>query len=222
MKTIDVNGKKYIIVREVYGATSAIGSAFAFESVVIPFTVWVFGNRPILRRLSTFGAITLGTGVALAGGMLGKEILNSYVGLYNFIADKINEKKARKNVKFKTEVNRPDKDILNDLVEETKMFEFDSEAEAKSAFVACRGCISAYGYLDLATYYKVIKNKPLPENGKYLELLQMNGWTSEDMAKWFVEEGAEGVWIFGGVTNYHDISSQFKVIKESDLNAIKE
>lgn len=222
MKTIDVNGKKYIIVREVYGATSAIGSAFAFESVVIPFTVWMFGNRPILKGLSAFGAATLGTGVALAGGMMGKIVLDSYVGVYNFIADKINEKKERKKVEFKTEVNRPDKDILNDLVEETKMFEFDSEDDAKGALMASRGCISAYGYLDLATYYKIIKDKPLPTKGKYLELLQMNGWTSEDIDKWFVEEGAEGVWIFGGVTNYHDISSQFNVIKESDLNAIKE
>lgn len=222
MKTINTDSKGYKLVRGGVGWISGIGAVVAVESVIIPFVELVWNGHPVAKLLGRWGAVMIATGTGVVSMGVGSCTTDGTAQMYNTIAGKINEKKARKNVQFKTELHRPDKDILNDLVDETKMFEFDSEAEAKSAFVACRGCISAYGYLDLATYYKVIKDKPLPENGKYLELLQMNGWTSEDMDKWFVEEGADGAWIFGGVTNYHDISSQFNVIKESDLNAIKE
>lgn len=222
MKIINTGSKGYKFVRKGVSWISGIGAVVAAESVIIPFVELVWNGHPVAKLLGRWGAVMIATGTGVVSMGVGSCVTDGTAQIYNSIADKINEKKERKKVEFKTEVNRPDKDILNDLVEETKMFEFDSEDDAKSVLMASRGCISAYGYLDLATYYKIIKDKPLPTKGKYLELLQMNGWTSEDIDAWFVEEGADGVWIFGGVTNYHDISSQFKVIKESDLNAIKE
>lgn len=237
MKTININGKAYNIVRESYGAVSAVGSVFAFESVVVPFAVWVFGNRPILRNLSIFGAATLGTGVGLAGGVIGKMVIDSYAGVYNFIADKINsrrpdmqapvtveaveetsEEDSADKPSEKVNVYRPDKDILNDYIVETKMLEFNSEEEAKQALEWMTNMLNdgVFDFMDVAGYYAILRQGEMPENKKLYDVLQMYGWTKDDTDKWFIEQTDGTTWFFGA-TNYHDISSYLVVIRDGDL-----
>lgn len=239
MKTININGKAYNIVRESYGAVSAVGSVFAFESVVVPFAVWVFGNRPILRNLSIFGAATLGTGVGLAGGVIGKMVIDSYAGVYNFIADKINsrrpdmqapvtveaveetsEEDAADKPSEKVNVYRPDKDILNDYIVSSNMFMFDSESAAMDALAGAANVISANGFLTVADFQRNAHGfdacASMMQNDKLFSICHTYGWDATSMPSWFVEETDDNEWYFGA-HNYHDISSHLVVIRDGDL-----
>lgn len=238
MKTININGKTYTIVRETYGAVSAIGSVFAFESLVVPFAVLVFGNRPILRNLSIFGAATLGTGVGLAGGTIGKIVLDSYVGVYNLIADKINSRRPDMQAPVTVEnledspqeeaaessetvnVYRPDKAILNDYIVSSNMFIFDSKEAAMNALAGAANEISVNGFLTVADFQRNAHGfaacASMTRNDKLFNICSTYGWDSDSIPNWFIEETDDNEWYFGA-HNYHDISSHFVVIRDGDL-----
>lgn len=226
-KTIDTNSTGYNLVREGYALLAGAGSVTAVTSVVLPLVETVWKGRPVWRFLGYIGSLTLSTFAGVYGSSVGAVTVDSFAGVYNRIADRVNgtknaepekdEPKPEDNVKM----YREDITILNDYIVETKMFEFDSEEEAKKALEWMANILNngIADFMDIAGYYAILRSGEMPENKKLYDIVQMYGWTAEDTKAWFVEQADENTWIFGAM-NYHDISDHFVVSKERELNKI--
>lgn len=226
LKTIDTNSTGYNLVREGYALLAGAGSITAVTSVVRPFVDTVWKGRPVWRFLGIVGTITLSSLAGVYGSSVGAVTVDSFANTYNLIADRANgnNKKtteAKPKPEDKVKLYRKDFDILNDYIVETKMLEFDSEEEAKKALEWMTNVLNdgIMDHIDVALYYSVIRNGKIPEDPKLRDILQMHGWTAEDTKAWFVEQVDEKTWIFGAL-NYHDISDQFVISKEHEINKI--
>ena len=229
LKTIDTNSTGYKLVREGYALLAGCGSIAAVTSVVLPFVEMIWKSRPVWRFLGHVGTITLASGVSIFGSSVGAVTVDSFAGVYNHIADRVNgtknaepdkdedEPKPEDNVKM----YREDITILNDYIVETKMFEFGSEEEAKQALEWMTNMLNngIVDFMDVAGYYAILRSGEMPENKKLYDIVQMYGWTKDDTKKWFVEQADENTWMFGAM-NYHDISDKLVVSKERELNKI--
>lgn len=226
LKTINTNSTGYNLVREGYALLAGCGTITAVTSVVLPFVETVWKGRPVWRFLGHIGSLTLGTFAGVYGSSVGAVTVDSFASVYNRIADRVNgtenaepddEPKPEDNVKM----YRKDLNILNDYIVETRMFEFDSEEEAKRALEWLTNMLNdgIVDFMDVAGYYAILRNGKMPEDKKLYDILQMYGWTKDDTKKWFVEQADEKTWIFGAM-NYHDISDKLVVSKERELNKI--
>lgn len=227
LKTINTNSTGYNLVREGYALLAGAGSVTAVTSVVRPFVDTVWKGRPVWRFLGIIGTITLSSLAGVYGSSVGAVTVDSFANTYNLIADRVNgtknaepdkdEPKPEDNVKM----YREDITILNDYIVETKMFEFDSEEEAKKALEWMTNMLNngIVDFMDIAGYYAILRSGKMPENKKLYDIVQMYGWTKDDTKKWFVEQADENTWMFGAM-NYHDISDKLVVSKERELNKI--
>jgi len=229
LKTIDTNSAGYNLVREGYALLAGCGTITAVTSVVLPFVETVWKGRPVWRFLGHIGSLTLGAFAGVYGSSVGAVTVDSFAGVYNRIADRVNgtenaepdNDEPDKKPEDKVKMYRKDIEILNDYVVETRMFEFDSEEEAKKALEWMTNMLNdgIVDFMDVAGYYAIIRSGEMPENKKLYDILQMYGWTKDDTQRWFVEQADENVWVFGAV-NYHDISDKLVVSKERELNKI--
>lgn len=226
LKTIDTNSTGYKLVREGYALLAGAGSVTAVTSVVRPFVDTVWKGRPVWRFLGIVGTITLSSLAGVYGSSVGAVTVDSFANTYNLIADHANSNnkkttETKPKPEDKVKLYRKDFDILNDYIVETKMLEFDSEEEAKKALEWMTNVLNdgIMDHIDVAMYYSVIRNGKIPEDPKLRDILQMHGWTTEDTKAWFVEQVDEKTWIFGAL-NYHDISDQFVISKEHEINKI--
>ncbi len=226
---INTESKNYSRFRNCLNFSSYFGGCLAFDSVVIPFTKAVLnGKFRILRPfayLGTYG-LSICVGAIAAGGVdwAADVIVN---GINNEPENDIPEErvswynKETKETKIDPKNATPNEEmkLVNDFVAEAKIFEFDSEEDAKHAGEYLYARVMGFGFWDIASYCQDIVGISTP-NKTWLDIFVKYGWDRDSFKRPAIEKipdesGNKDKWILD-VFNYTDISEHYEIFKNRE------
>lgn len=224
---INTESKNYIRFRDALKFSSNIGGCLAFDCVVVPFTQAVLrGKLRILRPfayLGTYGLSLCAGAIAACGVDWAADVI------VNSINDEPKNDIPEEPVSWYKETNstkidtknatpREEKDIINNFVADAKIFEFESEEQAKSAAEHLVHLTHRYGFFDLANYCAGI-SVHVPHD--IYDVALKYGWTKDTLKNLAVEETDDGKWILD-TSDYHDISNMYKLYWNEQSDNSKE
>lgn len=228
---INTKSKKYASIRSAVDFASYFGGCFAFDSVMIPFTQAVMtGKLRVLRPFAYLGTYGLSVcvGAIAAGGV--DWAIDTTVDFINssksndIPEDPVSWYKETNSTKIDTKNATPNEEmeLVNDFVAEAKIFEFDSEEDAKKAGEYLYDRVTGFGFWTIASYCQDIVDVSIYNKipNKISDIIIKYGWDKDSFMRPAIERipnesGNKDKWILD-VFNYTDISEHYEIFRNRE------
>ena len=181
-KHIDTDSVKYKRFKTIGYWSAVTGGLLAFDCLTVPYLYVVFGFKKRylpLRLLGYLGIANLSTVAGLMSGKIFDSAVDGLVQLHNkeFIGEDPGETQYTypdNSVKDMT----PEEELncVNELVERSKLFEFDNEDEAKALVERIHTLFGSYELLTLLDIYHIRAQNGVEYSGEDRNLFYALGW----------------------------------------------